>query len=367
MTTRLGCEAKHREGHEAETNAEKHRRAHHVEEETANSGRCQRGTKQDLQHKCEDDNSGAIIEEALASNEHGQPRRDAQRVEERDHRHGVGGGEYGTEEQRDGPTPTIGQNVDCNGRYEEGAQEDPGAGEDHDLGEALRSQFHIQGHGLSEEERRQERVEQNVRVDVLPHFDRIEPRLPMNDGIRRLHVVHHRDEHPGDEERASVWYAGRHALDYKKDHAPDSKDAEKEEERHVPVSLGPSVVGGVADASRDVAAAIGGQERVPQKVRAQGLRHGAPVVLVNVDHSRLRMICPEILVLLHVSDHRHILQSGERLLRVGEFLLQDRDLRLKQPGIEPRDRCVQPRTVARVIGGHVLDLRRFERFVEILA
>lgn len=119
------------------------------------------------------DHGGAVVEERFAADDHRERGRGPQLIEQRDDSDGVGGGHDGAEREAEVPRPIIRQHGLGDHREDRGAKEHARDGQQRALSKALGECVPAEEHRVTEDERRQERVEEQVPVHVLPCLDRL--------------------------------------------------------------------------------------------------------------------------------------------------------------------------------------------------
>mmetsp|Transcript_32049 Transcript_32049/g.76478 ORF Transcript_32049/g.76478 Transcript_32049/m.76478 type:complete len:240 (+) Transcript_32049:1374-2093(+) len=116
----------------------------------------------------EEDNGSAVVEQRLATDQHGQPWRHPQGVEDGHHRHRIRGRGDGAKGHGQGPVPLVGQNVLGGHAGQYGTDNHSRHSHDEATPEAALHHAHVHVHGLGEDERRQEGEHEQMRIDVVP-------------------------------------------------------------------------------------------------------------------------------------------------------------------------------------------------------
>ena len=170
------------------------------------------------------DHGGAVVEERFTADDHRERGRRTQLIEQPDDSDGVGGGHDGAEREAEVPRPVIRQHRLGDDRKDRGAKEHARDGQQRALSEALGESVPAEEHGVTKDERRQEGVEEQVPVHVLPGLDRLGDML-----VRGGSVVDDFHQDADDQEEGCVWHPRRDlAEEPLRDHAHD--DAQRGED-----------------------------------------------------------------------------------------------------------------------------------------
>mmetsp|Transcript_24396 Transcript_24396/g.66572 ORF Transcript_24396/g.66572 Transcript_24396/m.66572 type:complete len:448 (-) Transcript_24396:32-1375(-) len=219
----------HHETQGRHRDAQEHGVDRHLEEVPAAASKGDVVAPPHVHHEVEANNRRAVVQQTLTRDQHRQARRNAQRVEQRNHGHGVGGGEDRAEDERGRPRPAVGEDVLAEGRRKERAYDHAGARQEQDLREEALAQLDVEPHGLREHQRGQEDVQDHVRVDLVPHLDGLVPSAPVRPMARWPVVVDDRKDEACHEEHARVGDRRHVALLNHLQKAAEAKASEEEE------------------------------------------------------------------------------------------------------------------------------------------